>query len=59
VQMEAHGVVQMPGFGSSTLARGDAERLLRRLLLMGVLEEVTSRQGAYQSVVALVRAAQV
>jgi hypothetical protein len=39
--------------------RPDAEKLLRRLVLLGVLREETSRQEQYQSIVSVVRVNQV
>jgi hypothetical protein len=55
-QAQARGHEAAPGFGAGgKMVRADAEKLLRRLVLQGVLREETSRQEQYQSIVSVVR----
>lgn len=55
-QASARGHEGAPGYGAgSALMRADAEKLLRRLVLGGVLREETSRQEQYQSIVSVIR----
>jgi hypothetical protein len=37
------------------MVRADAEKLLRRMVLSGILREETSRQEQYQSIVSVIR----
>lgn len=51
---------QLPHYGSgASMSRPDAERLLRRLVLLGMLYEETSRQQQYQAIISVVRVNQV
>lgn len=57
---QARGHDRLEWFGAgAALARPDCEKLLRRLVLDGVLREETSRQEVYQSIISVVRVNQV
>lgn len=59
-QAQARGHESVPGYGAgSKLLRADSEKLLRHLVLQGVLREETSRQEQYQSIVSVIRVNQV